>query len=414
MIPFAKPSLGEEEARAAAEAVLSGWVTQGPRVAQFEADFARTTGAAHACAVSNCTAALSMGLRIAGVRPGDAVLTVSHSFIATANSVRFCGAEPVFVDIQPETFNLDPDEVERVLREDCERREGEWFYKDTDRLAVGESPWTFVEPARRGRIAALMPVHQLGMPCDMPRLLDIARRYHLPVVEDAACALGSEISFDGGTAWEPIGKPHGDFACFSFHPRKVITTGDGGMLTSAWPEGDRNARLLRHHGMGVSDLERHESRKVVFENYVSTGFNFRLTDIQAAVGIEQLKRLDAMIESRRRGARLYHDLLADLPWLRPQREIPGVRTNWQTFAAGWTAEAPVTAKELMQKLLDRGIATRRSNMNAHQEAPYRPQNWSLPVSEHVIEHGIALPMYSDIAEEQIRECAHAIKEICGK
>src|SRR5580700_9940656 len=204
MIPIAKPFLGEPEAAAARRVILSGWTTQGPEVAAFEREFADFVGAPHACAVSSCTTALHLALLAASVRPGDEVITVSHSYIATANAIRYCGAIPVFVDIQPDTFNIDPALIERVI-----------------------TP----------RTRAILCVHQIGMPADLSRILAIARKHSLIVIEDAACAAGSEILFNG--SWQKIGRPHGDIACFSFHPRKLITTGDGGMLTTSNPEWDR-------------------------------------------------------------------------------------------------------------------------------------------------------------------------------
>src|SRR6185436_300603 len=204
------------EAVAAGRPIASGWVTQGPEVAAFEQEFAAVVGARHACATSSGTTALHLALLAVGVEPGDEVVTASHSFIATANAVRYCGATPVFVDIDPATFNLRADLVER---------------------AIG--------PATR----AILCVHQIGMPCDLAALLAVARRHGLPLIEDAACATGSEILIAG--TWERIGKPHGDIACFSFHPRKVITTGDGGMLTTANAELDRRARQWRQHAMSV-------------------------------------------------------------------------------------------------------------------------------------------------------------------
>jgi dTDP-4-amino-4,6-dideoxygalactose transaminase len=228
VIPIAKPWMDEESVAAASRAILSGWVTQGPEVEAFEQEFAVLVGATYACAVSSGTTALHLALLAVGVEPGDEVVTVSHSFIATAHSVRYCGATPVFVDIQPETFNMDPASLARAI-----------------------TP----------RTRAILCVHQLGMPCDLEAILRIGHAHGLPVVEDAACAVGSEIERAG--AWERIGKPHGDIACFSFHPRKLITTGDGGMLTTANPEWDRQFRLRRQHGMDVSARIRHGSQELL-------------------------------------------------------------------------------------------------------------------------------------------------------
>ena len=260
MIPIAKPLLDEREADAVRRVILTGWITQGPEVAAFERDFAACVGAPHACAVSNCTTALHLALLAAGVGLGDEVVTVSHSYIATANSVRYCGALPVFVDIDPKTYNMDPALVE---------------------AAIG--------PQTR----AILCVHQIGMPCDLSSLVEIARKHSLPLIEDAACAIGSEILWNG--AWERIGKPHGDVACFSFHPRKILSTGDGGMITTKNKDWDSKFRLWRQHSMSVSDTVRHSANSVIFESYPEIGFNYRMTDVQAAIGREQLKRLPELV-----------------------------------------------------------------------------------------------------------------------
>jgi dTDP-4-amino-4,6-dideoxygalactose transaminase len=421
MIPISKPFLGEEEATAAREAILSGWVTQGPRVKTFEENFARYVGAQFACAVANCTTALHLALLSVGVKPGDVVVTVSHSFIATANAVRHCGAEPVFVDIDPKTYSMDPKNLEKCIREDCELRAGSLYYKKISKISVGESPLAYlmklqnpksqIQNGNIGRVAAIVPVHQIGIPCDIDRILKTAKEFGLPVVEDAACAIGSEISLDGGKTWDKIGKPHGDIACFSFHPRKILTTGDGGMITTNNRELDAKFRLMRQHGMSVPDTVRHGSKKVIFEDYELTGFNYRMTDIQAAVGIEQLKKIDAIVEERRNLAVRYEDLLSELKHLMIPKANDAVRPNRQSYPVTISKGAACSQLELMQFLLDKGIATRRGIMNAHQEPPYKLINWSLPNSELCRDNTVLLPLYSSMGMENLQYISDSIHEV---
>ena len=399
-IPVTIPWLGNEEAKAAGKAILSGWVTQGPRVEAFEKAFASYVGASHACAVSSCTAALHLALMAVGVGPGDVVLTVSHSFIATANSIRHCGAEPVFLDIDPVTGNMDPEELAQTLSQGFERRDKQYWYKNVNRLAVGESPLCKIaEPI--GRLAAILTVHQVGIPCDMKRILRLARDYEVPVIEDAACAIGSEITFDGGNNWEKIGRPHGEIACFSFHPRKVITTGDGGMLTTNDARYDHSFRLMRHHGMSISDRERHVSDQVIFEAYLNTGYNYRMTDIQAAIGIEQLKRLPEILKKRRSLAAVYFEAFSKIPGLAFTSEPEYSRTNWQSYII--RLDDASKQKKVIRKLQHKGISARRGIMCAHLESPYS-RAWPagcLPHSENVQESEIIIPLYPAMTLEDI-------------
>jgi perosamine synthetase len=376
-IPVAKPWIDELEVEAVSRPLLSGWVTQGPEVAAFEREFADYVGAKHACAVSSCTTALHLALLAVGVQPGDEIITVSHSFIATANSIRYCGAIPVFVDIQPGTFNMDPALIEDAITE---------------------------------RTRAILCVHQMGMPCDLKAILDIAHRHSLAVVEDTACAIGSEILWND--QWEKIGKPHSEVACFSFHPRKLLTTGDGGMITTANPEWDRQFRLWRHHGMSVPDTVRHGAKEVIFESYPILGYNYRMTDIQAAVGREQLKRLPEVIERRRFLAGRYRELLAIVPGLRVPEEPSWAHSNWQSYCV--RLPEGCDQRQVMQFMLDRGVATRRGVMCAHREGAYAniPCSWSLPESEQAQDHSIILPLYHQMTEEDQNYVVEVLREAC--
>ncbi|MGH7446743.1 MAG: DegT/DnrJ/EryC1/StrS family aminotransferase, partial [Longimicrobiales bacterium] len=339
-------------------------VTQGPEVAAFEREFAAFVGAPHACAVSNCTTALHLALLAVGVQPGDEVITVSHSFIATANAVTYCGATPVFVDIEPETFNIDPAGIEAAITH---------------------------------RTRAILCVHQLGMPCDLARVTALGQAHGLAVIEDAACAIGSDVLWNG--RWERIGKPHGDIACFSFHPRKVITTGDGGMLTTANPEYDRKFRLWRQHSMSVPDTVRHGSREVIFESYPEVGFNYRKTDLQAAIVRDQLKRLPEIIASRRALAARYAELLRASPGVRVPPEPVWARSNWQSYCVGLPDDCDQRA--VMQHMLDQGISTRRGVMCMHREQPYATGSFTLPISEACQDAFVILPLYTGLATDDL-------------
>lgn len=361
-IPIAKPYLGVEEAQAAYNAVLSGWVTQGPKVEEFEKLFAEYVGSKYAVALSNCTTALHLSMLVAGVKAGDEVICPSMSFIATSNAIRYVNAIPVFAEVNEE-FNLDLEDVKKKI-----------------------TPKT----------KAILLVHQIGMPADIEAFAAFCKEKNLILIEDAACAIGSEVN------GVKIGA-HSDLVCFSFHPRKVITTGDGGMISTSNEEYNKQLRLLRQHGMSVNDRQRHESQKVIFETYDVVGYNYRLTDIQAAVGTEQLKKLDHILAERRIIAKWYEKHLAahEDKMLLP-REKGGNRSNYQSYQITFKDTVKKSSLDIMQAMLDKGISTRRGVMLIHQEISYEDIPTSpLPKTEYIQSRSIILPLYIGMTEEDV-------------
>ncbi|MFF9210723.1 MULTISPECIES: DegT/DnrJ/EryC1/StrS family aminotransferase [unclassified Streptomyces] len=370
-IPVMIPWLGEEEAKAASDAVLSGWVAQGPRVAAFERAFAERVGAEHAVAVSSCTTALHLSLVALGLGPGDEVVVPSLSFIATANAVRYVGAEPVFADVEEATGNLTPATVDAV---------------------------------RTPRTRAVLAVHQGGVPADVHALRAACADWQLPLVEDAACAIGSTAG----------GKPVGQgalIAAWSFHPRKIVTTGEGGMVTTDDAAWAARLRRLREHGMNASAAERHASDKPLLESYLEVGYNYRMTDIQAAVGLVQLGKLDEMISRRRALAARYDSLLRDVPGLTPVRDPAYGESNFQSYWVLLGPGFPVGRDGLLAALAAAGVSARRGIMAAHLEPAYAGHPHApLPVTERISRDSLILPLFHTLTEAQQDRVVAVLRE----
>jgi dTDP-4-amino-4,6-dideoxygalactose transaminase len=374
MIPVMKPWLGEEEAHAAAEAVCSGWIAQGPRVAEFESRFASYVGAEHGVAVSSCTTGLHLCLYLMGIGPGDEVVVPSFSFVATSNCARYVDATPVFADVEPDDGNLSARTVEPVL---------------TDRTR------------------AVVVVDQGGMPADVEPLRQLCDDRGIALIEDAACAAGSRYR----------GAPCGaeaTLAAWSFHPRKLLTTGEGGMITTSDAELAARARRLREHGMNISAADRHVSRQPVIESYLEVGFNYRMTDIQAAVGLVQLDKLDEMVRRRRELAARYQALLSDVPGLRVVRDPAWGESNFQSFWVELDAEYPLSRNELLSALAADGISARAGIMAAHRQPAYADHpRVDLPVTERLTDNTLILPLFHTMSDDEQAAVVGAIRRAAG-
>lgn len=365
-----QPWIGAEEVAAVTEVLESGWVAQGPRVAEFEESFAARMHATHAVAVSNCTTALHLALVVAGIEPGDDVVVPSFSFIATTNAPTYVGARPVFADVDPQTGNLTADTVKTALT-----------------------------PETR----AVIVVDQGGVPVDLRSIRELCDPLGIVVIEDAACGAGSTY------AGRPVGAGAA-IAAWSFHPRKIVTTGEGGMLTTSRADWAQRARRLREHAMSVSAADRHGSTLAPAEQYLEIGFNYRMTDLQAAVGIVQLSRLDEVVERRRERARAYQEALADVPGIRCVTDPAHGTCNYQSFWVEVGDEYPLSREELLAHLAAHDISARRGIMAAHRQPAYR--DWEagpLPVTERLTDNTLILPVFHQLSDHELERVVDAVR-----
>ena len=376
-IPFSRPFLGEEEIAEAVAVMRSGWLTSGPRVQRFEGDFARYVGSAHAAAVSSCTAALHLALLAHDIGPGDEVVTTSITWPATANCVELVGARPVFADVDPGTLQLTPETAERAI-----------------------TP----------RTRAILPVHFAGQACDLDGFAELADRRGLAVIEDAAHAAGTEYRGRriGGGA---------NTACFSFHPAKNLTTAEGGMVTTPHERVASRVRRLRFHGIDRDAAARHAGRAAARYETVEPGFKYNLTDLQAAIGIRQLARLDGMIEQRAKLAALYREALRDRPEVAPLALDPDTtRHAWHLFVVQLDLERLRCDREEFADRLDaRGVATGLHFTAVHLHRYYRERYGhaagDLPHSERAEARVLSLPLFPGMDEADVARVCGAIYDV---
>jgi dTDP-4-amino-4,6-dideoxygalactose transaminase len=360
-IVLMKPWFGPEEAAAAAEVLASGWVAQGPRTARFEAEMCARVDARHGIGVSSGTTGLHLTMVALGLGPGDDVVVPSLSYIATANAPRYVGASVGFADVDARTQNVTAETIEAALT-----------------------------PATRAVIA----VHQAGVPADLDSVHALCDPLGIAVVEDAACALGA--TYRG----RPIGG-HSDLVVFSFHPRKIITTGEGGMVMTARSDWADRLRRLRDHGSSVSAAARHESRTVSIEEYTDLGYNYRLSDLQSAIGLVQIDRLDAMIARRRELAAAYSEGLRDICGLQMIADPAYGTTNFQSFWVLLPDDFPRTRNQLLDDLWAQGIGARRGIMAAHTEPTFRDaEPRDLRVTNRLTSQSLILPLFHEMTDGQ--------------
>jgi dTDP-4-amino-4,6-dideoxygalactose transaminase len=375
-IPISLPSIGDEEILAIQEPLKTGWLTQGPKVAEFESAFADYHGVKHAIAVTSCTTGLHLALVGLGIGPGDEVIVPAFTWISTANVVLYCGATPVFVDVEKTSFNIDPQKI-------------------TEKITK--------------KTKAVIAVHLFGLCADIDAIREVIPR-HIKIIEDAACAVGSRYknSYAGSLA---------EVAAFSFHPRKIITTGEGGMITTNNDELADTIRQLRNHGATISEEERHNGPKpYILPDFNLLGFNYRMTDMQGAIGLAQMSKLDQLLQERARSAAWYREQLAEVSWLTlPKFENNG-RHVWQAFVLYVElTTAPMSRNEIMEHLQNKGISTRPGThavpLQNYYKSRYGFKGSDFPAARDCEANTIAIPLHNRMDDKDFRHVANMIKDI---
>lgn len=375
-VHIALPMIGEEERRAVLEPLETGWLTQGPKVAEFERMFAARHDVRHALATTSCTTATHLALVAAGIGPGDEVIVPAFTWVSTANVVVHCGATPVFCDVSTDDFNIDPSQIAD---------------KVTDRTK------------------AIIPVHLFGMVADMDAV-KAALPDHVTIIEDAACAAGA--AYKG----RPAGAL-GDMAAFSFHPRKSVTTGEGGMLTTNDDGLADIADRLRNHGASISEEQRHHgARPYILPDFDLCGYNYRMTDLQGAVGVEQLKKLDGFIAERDRRAVWFADQLSGIAWLRTPVVPNWANHAWQSYVTYVDPEAaPLPRNEIMDRLKDLGVATRPGTHAVHMLGYYRERYGihqdEFPGARASDQNSMAIPLHNRMDDDDYEYVVEALHSI---
>ncbi len=371
-VPFLRPWLGDEEADAVREVIKSGWICLGPKVAEFERRIAARVGAKHGVATTAATTALHLALKCNGLGRDDEVILPSFTCMANANAVIIAGGICRFADIERKTYNLDPDDLEKRIT-----------------------------PKTR----AIMMVDQIGLPADLDRFKAVAKKHGLILVDDAATALGA--TYKG----KPVGG-HGVTTCYSFHPRKMITTGEGGMMMTDDDAIAERARQLRSTGASISDLVRHQAKGALFQQYFDAGYNYRMTDMQGAMGLVQLDKLEAIIAQRAAQAKLYDELLAPLDEVIPPF-VPEYATHaWSSYCIRLGSKARVVADDVVKRMAERNVSCRRGIQPLHHE-PYFEEHMKglvLPETESAARETLFLPIFPGLREEEQRTVIAALKE----